>query len=109
MTQEKFAVGVVIGTGAAINVKCGFVPRYVKLQNYTDTNFPKLEWYKGMTAAYGFLEKTGTTYIARTLITSGGISEYAGSDAAGEGQGFTIGADTDINGAADVIYYIAVR
>ena len=109
MVQERFAVGKILGTAAAINVKCGFVPRRVEIQNYTDTNFPKLTWYQGMAAASGWLEKTGTTYIARTLITVDGISAYAGSDADSEGQGFTLGADADMNGAADVIYYIAYR
>lgn len=109
MTQERLAVGTITGTGSAINVSCGFIPRVVVLQNITDSNYPKMTWYKGMTAAYGFLEKTGTTYVARTLVTSGGISEYAGADSAGAGQGFTLGTDSDMNGAADVIYYIAYR
>ncbi len=109
MVQERMAFGKVVGTGAAINVICGFAPRKVELQNYTDTNYPKLTWYQGMTAGYGFKEMTGATYIARTLITTGGITAYAGTDAAGSGAGFTIGTDSDVNGSADEIYYVAYR
>lgn len=40
-------------------------------------------------------------------ITSGGISKYAGSSTASEG--FTIGADADINASGEDIFYIAHR
>jgi len=109
MTQERYAVGTILGTGAAINVKCGFIPRYVELLNASDSNMIKMEWFKGMAAGYAFKEKTGTAYIARTILTSAGISEYAGSDSQGGGQGFTLGTDSDMNGSGDTIYYLAVR
>lgn len=109
MEQERFAVGTIVGTGAAINVKCGFIPRMVFLQNITDTNYPSLRWYNGLGNGYGILEKTGTVYIARTIITSGGVTPYTGSDEQGGGQGFTLGTDTDMNGSADVIHYLAIR
>ena len=61
-----------------------------------------------MAAASG-LKTLGTpTY---NLITTLGISQYAGSDTPGSAAapGFTIGADTDVNVSAETIVYIAHR
>lgn len=43
-----------------------------------------------------------------SLVTSNGISEFAGTKAT-LGVGFTIGADTDVNVLAETIYYKATR
>lgn len=109
MTQERFAVGSILGTGAAINVHLGFIPRFVQCWNVSDTKLPKLVWFKGMAAAAGYKEAIGTTYLAPSVLSSLGITAYAGTDAAGDSAGFTLGADTDINGSGDTIYYIAER
>jgi hypothetical protein len=94
--------GTVTGTGSAINVSLGFAPGYVKIWNVTDSKKGSLEWSSTMAAASGF-KNLNDAYQAQ--ITSNGISAYAGSTTAG--VGFTIGADTDLNGASDVIHYIA--
>ena len=109
MVQERMAVGKFKATGAAINVNCGFIPRYVEIQNFTDTHYAKGTWFQGMAAASGFIEKTGATYIARTYIASAGITEYTGADSDGAGLGFTIGTNADLNTDGDVLYYVAIR
>jgi len=111
MTQEPKMTGTVEGTGAAINVKCGFKPRYVKLFNVDDagSKMPILEWHDQLGAGYGIKWLIGTTYTTPSIITSLGITLYCGSDADGDGQGFTIGADTDVNVSAETILWIALR
>jgi hypothetical protein len=66
------------GTGAAITVSCGFIPQYVMLRNTTDAGslFGGLEWNSSMPAGYGL--KTLGTSTASVLITSNGITTYAG-------------------------------
>lgn len=97
--------GTVTGTGSAINVSLGFTPGYVKIWNETDTKKGTLEWSSTMAAASGW-KSLNDAYVTR--ITSNGISAYTGSGAAGSpAAGFTIGADSDLNGASDVIHYIA--
>lgn len=111
MLQERFAQGSVEGTGAAINVICGFKPRYVKLLNLDDagSKVPMMEWFEGMAAGYGLKWLIGTTYTTPSIATTGGITQYDGTDAHGSGQGFTIGTDTDINASAETILWIAIR
>jgi hypothetical protein len=96
------AIGTGTGTGAAINIELGFQPDYVHITNLTSRD--ELTWYKGMTAAHGLKRVAAGT---GTAITSLGISMYAGVDGT-TGRGFTIGADTDINVAAETYYYIAM-
>ena len=43
----------------------------------------------------------------KTIVTTGGISEYAGD--ATHAPGFTIGTDAVLNTAADVLYFKAYR
>lgn len=81
--------GSVEGTGATINVELGFKPKYIKVFNYDDAGslYPTVEWWDGMTAAYGLknirqaVDEGGTaTYsVVNELITSGGLSQYSGS------------------------------
>jgi hypothetical protein len=72
------------GTGAAINVCLGFVPRYVKIWNLEDTtDLPELEWHSSMqavaSAAFGVLKKT-VAGVVMSDLAAGGISSYAGGD-----------------------------
>jgi len=112
--MQEVSVGSVAGTGAAINVSLGFKPDYVKVVNYTDTAgaVPTIEWFSAMTAAHG-LKTLGiaddgiSSDESAEFITSLGISQYVGTNALTEG--FTIGADTDVNVDGDTIVYIAIR
>ena len=113
--QNEVIIGAVAGTGSAINVSLGFKPRYVKVWNPNDAGslFPMMEWFEGLTAAYGFkylkiADNGATGNLSSTLVTSNGISQYAGV-AGGATEGFTIGADADINAAGETIWYMAVR
>lgn len=93
VANMSFATGTVVGTGAALNVSCGFVPRRVEVYNATD----------GDIVTVGFLDyripfTSGGTYqvlpgdqiigatggakarIAEVILISG---TWAGGDAAG--------------------------
>lgn len=94
-------VGTGTGTGAAINIACGFQPDFVHVVNLTSRD--EMMWFQGMTAAHAFKRVAAGT---GTAITSLGISMYAGVDGT-TAEGFTIGADTDVNVAAETYYYIA--
>ncbi len=115
--MREFVEGKVTGTGAAINISIGFLPRYVKVFNYNDAGslYPTIEWFEGMPSASGLKNKrqavneggTATYSVVNERITSLGISQYAGSSSAS--VGFTIGADTDINVSGEEVFYIAMR
>ena len=101
MFKGQVVTGTSTGTGSAINVELGFTPVKVVIYNETDAGF--YTWTNTM--ADGEMVKVigaGTT----TFESSGGISVYAGS-AGSASKGFTIGTDTDMNGASDVLHYEA--
>lgn len=111
--MANIKIGTVEGTGAAINVSCGFTPVYVKLVNIDDAGglAPTLEWFSGMGAGDALktlkIVDSGTTANASSqIITSLGIDTYAGSASAA--KGFTIGADTDVNVSGETILYLAI-
>lgn len=96
----------ITGTGANIDIKCGFVPAKVEVMNITSTGLEKLEWYRGMPDASGI--KT-TSAPARTKITTLGITPLGDDVADTVEQGFRIGADTDINVAGEKLVIFATR
>jgi hypothetical protein len=104
--NENFCAEIT-GTGAAIDVKCGFVPAKVEIYNITSTTKETLEWVRGMPAASGIKTVAGT--VARTFITSNGISPLNATDGSTGEQGFRIGADADINVSAEKLLVIAYR
>lgn len=111
---SNFRSGTVNGTGAAINVSLGWKPDYVKLINIADASSldPMMEWTSDMPAAAGVkylrIADNGTSAAkSHAYVTTGGVSAYAGSDSAAEG--FTIGADADINASGEKIVWIAMR
>jgi len=99
MLQEIHAVGTFEGTGVAINVRCGFKPRYIKIYNLDATNPATMEWWEGMAAGHGLKDDNSTL----SRVTSNGISQYDT-----DYQGFTIGTD-GINGNGETCFYVAVR
>lgn len=111
--RNIMVTGTVTGTGAAINVSIGFIPRKVKVYNPNNTTvFPTVEWVRGMPNGRGFktlrIVDSGTTGLgSSTYLTSNGISEFAGTQTAS--AGFTIGADTDLNRNGEVMVYEAFR
>ena len=97
------ATGAVTGTGAAINIKLDFKPIRVDLWNIDDAGGgTDLYWSQGMPAASGrkvIDSGAGTTnlsYISADGITVGG-------------NGFTIGADGDVNVSGESIAWTAFR
>jgi hypothetical protein len=59
----------------------------------------------------GHLTDTYTDYSSlggEELITSGGISQYVGTSG-GDSEGFTIGADSDVNVSGETLVYSAFR
>lgn len=87
---------------AAANISIGFVPSVVLIFNLTNPS--QHNWYKGM--GDGYCEQQ-VTAGDKTIVTSGGISEYAGSSTAA--PGFTIGTDSVLNTAGDTLYFVAFR
>lgn len=105
--QDGGAIGCVTGKivvdGSAGNVSCGFVPSLVLILNYTN---PSVHiWTKGMTDGYVFTIPASGGTLA--VATTGGISDYAGAVSAA--PGFSIGTDSTLNTASDVLYYVAFR
>lgn len=91
--------GSVTGTGAALDVtKLGFRPRYVKLWNVASGGLCTLEWIDQMADASGFKELNHDD-TQRSVLTSNGITPLS--------NGFTIGADTDLNVDGEVIHFMA--
>ena len=93
-------IGIVTGTGAALNVSLGFVPDYVRLVNITDGNV-LAEWFEGMSEGTA-VRDTGTP---ATLAAPNGIATYLGS--ASQPRGFTIGATLSASGKQ--LGYVAIR
>ena len=90
--KPMFKSGTVVGTGAAINVECGFVPDYVRVVNLTDGDLVT-ELYHGVPILFDSgsteikpdMEITGgtsgaTARVKEVVLTSG---TWAGGDAAG--------------------------
>ena len=102
------ALGMVTGKittatpAAALNVPVGFLPSAVKIFNYTNPS--QHNWYYGM--GQGYCEQQ-VPAGDKTIVTTGGISRYAGD--ATHAKGFTIGTDSVLNTALDVLYFQAFR
>lgn len=85
MDNNNIVIGECDGTGAAINVCLGFIPRYVKVINMEDAGslMAEIEWMKPfeLVAALdnGVMHEGGDD-SDRQLISSAGISEYDGGD-----------------------------
>lgn len=87
---------------AALNVPLGFIPSRVEIFNFTNPS--QHNWQKGMAADSCEQQVTAGD---KTIVTTGGISEYAGS--ATVAPGFTIGTDAVLNTAGDTLYFKAFR
>jgi hypothetical protein len=70
------AIGSVEGTGAAINVPIGFIPRRVEIKNIDDIKgiFPGLVWDNNMPAASGFKDKVNRS-LADGALAIGSVSK----------------------------------
>lgn len=77
MNTNNIKVGTVEGTGAALNVECGFIPSYVKLFNHDDAGklFASLEWFKGMPAGSGLKHNSGTRCLSAAGLAIGTSSK----------------------------------
>lgn len=96
----NFNCGTVEGTGAAINVACGFIPRYVKVINIDGD--ATIEWTSNLADGEGFKDlPTGVM----ALMGSNGITP---SDPNSTFLGFTIGTDSDVNANAETLIWIAM-
>jgi len=103
--MNRVYTGTVTGTGAAINVTTGFVPKYVRLFNVTGICF--LEWTEEMAAGKGLkVVDSGTGATDISFISSNGVTPKGAAEADAF-MGFIIGADTDINVSAEVICWVA--
>lgn len=98
---DTMKTGSTEGTGSAINISIGFIPRVVIVINETDGT--AFIWSDSMADGEMLELVTG----AITFTANNGISEYEGSSTAQ--PGFTIGTDSAINEDSDVLHYIAFR
>lgn len=96
MSNPQVVCGRLTGTGALINVSLGFIPDKVTLLN--ETSGRTVTWFVGQGAGKGV--------AAGTLVTTNGISAYAGD--ANTPPGFTIGTDA-VNTNTNPISYDAIR
>lgn len=94
-------VGKVTGTGALINVVCGFKPDYVQIVNRTTG--ATLEWFRDAGT------NSKKTVVAGTVTIVTGAASLAAYESATLGEGFTIPADAQVNVNTNVIDFIAVR
>lgn len=100
----QYQNGVVTGTGAAISIACGFMPRKVKLFNRE--GFCTLDWNSQMAAGYGYkitsgIDATADTVSVQSYITTGGITLGTRTTL----LGFYIGTDSDVNvNGEDIIW-----
>lgn len=99
--NPQIYIGQVTGTGAAIDIEIGFVPDHVEVMNATSGR--RIDWFANMGAGKGLVDGPSVT---TALLSSNGISAYAGSTA--KGPGFTIGTDA-VNTSTQVIYWKATR
>ena len=104
--QPRVATGTFIGTAATIVVDLEFTPRYVYVLNRD--GLAKMEWSRGMAQASAIKQITAGTM---SEITTLGITvnEKFTRDLAGDGPGFEIGADTDVNVAAEEGFWMAIE
>jgi len=82
-------------TAAAFDITTGFRPRYVRVVN--NTSGDEIEWFEGMTDAYGHKRVAAGT---GAQVTTLGITDNA--------DGFTVGLDTDINVINEQLSWIAI-
>lgn len=94
---NNVAVGryITSSTAAAFDITTGFRPRYVKIVN--NTSGDQIEWFEGMTDAYGYKRVAAGTAAQTTSL---GITDNA--------DGFTVGLDTDINVINEQLSWIAI-
>lgn len=91
-------VGSVTGTGAGINIRLGFKPDYVLVENATTG--ASLGRFRG--------SDSRKTVVAGTVtVVSGSASLSDFEDA--NGEGFTIPVDAQVNVNGQKINYLAVR
>lgn len=97
-------VGQVTGTGAIINVVIGFKPDYLKVVNRTTGS--QLEYFRAATTAVG----SRKTVVAGTVtMVTGAASLDAYGSGSTTGEGFVIPVDAQVNVAAQIIDYMAIR
>ena len=93
--RTRVMTGTIVGTGSAINIRTvGFRPVLVEVYNVTDLCFGK--WTKTMADAAAVKVVTAGTV---SFVTSDGITPLS--------NGFTFGADSDLNAAAETVHWIA--
>lgn len=88
------------GTGAAIDIKkVGFRPRNIRVFNVAAGGLCSGEWIEGMADASMFkIVSSDGTNPTNSVPTSNGITPLA--------DGFTLGADTDLNVAGEMVRFV---
>jgi len=96
---SKVVRGCFVGTGSAIDVRTvGFRPRSVKLMNVT--GLVKGDWVESMADASA-LKQLNHASAQLSFITSNGVTPLS--------DGFRLGADTDLNVAAEIVHFECIE
>ncbi|KXH75410.1 MAG: hypothetical protein AM326_03400 [Candidatus Thorarchaeota archaeon SMTZ-45] len=94
---NRVVVGAVVGTGSAMNIDTvGFRPKLVRVVNVGATGLSRLEWFKGQADA-----------AAVKTITNGTISVIAANGITPRANGFTLGADANVNISGELAFFEA--
>lgn len=94
---KRMVTGQLIGTGSALNVRTvTFRPSKVEL--YNEDGVAKAVWTNTMADAAMMKQVTAGTI---SVVTSGGITPLS--------DGFTLGADTDMNVSGEKVHWVATE
>lgn len=96
---NRVMIGAALGTGAALNIRTvGFRPRLVRVVNVASGGLCRAEWFEGMADASAVKTVNHDT-TQTSVITSNGITPLS--------DGFTLGADTDLNVSGEQFHWEA--
>lgn len=94
-TRQVF--GTSVGTGADMNIRtAGFRPQMVEVYNVASGGLCHAKWTKTMADDSAFKTITAGTI---TFITTNGITPLS--------NGFSLGADTDLNVSGETFHWVA--
>lgn len=99
--SQTVVTGSFVGTGAQLTIKT-LNSKVKSLQLYNVTSGDSASY--GSSMADGSMVKRLAAGTASFVTGGNGVTPYSGAD----GAGFTLGADADMNVAAEVVHYVAI-
>lgn len=96
----EIVTGSFIGTGSALNIKT-LNSKVKALWLHNQSSADSAFWQKSMADASMMKRVAAGT---QTYVSSNGVTPYQAAD----GAGFTLGADSDMNVAGEIVHYMAI-